>query len=103
MRIYFAAFVTFNPGHQYTKKIIKPDEPEQEPNNEKTHEVYIEMEEIEEKNYSDHTGLIPNTSNRGMNYVMIFIFMMLITLKVSQSKIALKTSSFEHTRKHTPN
>ena len=57
------------------------------------------MEEIEEKTYSDHTGLIPNTSNRRMNYVMIFIFMMLTTLKVSQSKIALKTSSIEHMRK----
>ena len=41
-------------GHQSTKNTVKPDDPEQEPNNEKTHEVYIEMEEIEEKNYSDH-------------------------------------------------
>ena len=90
-------------GHQYTKNTIKPDEPEQEPHNEKTHEVYIEMEEIEGKNYSDHTGLLPNNSNCGMKYVMIFIFMMLTTLKVSQSKIVLMTSSFEHTRKYTPN
>ena len=42
------------------------DIPEQEVNNEKTHHVYIAMEDIEGKIYSNQTGKFPQTSSRGM-------------------------------------
>ena len=46
--------------------------PEQEENNQKTHHVYIALEDIEGKIFSDQTGKFPRTSSRGMKYVMIF-------------------------------
>ena len=55
------------------------------------------------KIHRDQIGRFLSTSNRGMKYVIIFIFMMLTTLKVYQSKIAPKTCSFKRTRKTTPN
>ena len=45
---------------------IEPDSPTQEPNNEKTNEVYIALEDIDGKIYSDQTGKFPRNSNRGM-------------------------------------
>ena len=38
----------------------------------KTHKVFIEMEELERKFYSDQTGRFPSTSNHTMKYVIIF-------------------------------
>ena len=72
---------------------IEPDTPLQEPNNEKTNEVYIALEDIDGKIYSDQTGKFPRTSNRGMKYVMIFIFMMLTTLWEFLLKIAPNKNS----------
>ena len=57
---------------QIYKNTIKPADPAQEPNNERTHEVYISLEEIEGKIYSDQIGRFPRTSNCRMKYVMIF-------------------------------
>ena len=50
---------------------IESDTLQQEPNNAKTNEVYIALEDIDGKIYSDQTGKFPRTSNRGMKYVMI--------------------------------
>ena len=63
---------------------IESDTLPQEPNNGKTNEIYIALEDIDGKIYSDQTGKFPRTSNRGMKYVMIFIFMMQTTLWVFQ-------------------
>jgi hypothetical protein len=63
---------------------IESDTLQQEPNNAKTNEVYIALEDIDGKIYSDQTGKFPRTSNREMKYVMIFIFMMQTTLWVFQ-------------------
>ena len=54
----------------------------QEPNNDKTNEAYIALEDIKGKIYSDLTGKFQSTSNLGMKYVMIFIFTMPTTSKV---------------------
>ena len=70
----------------------------------KTHEVYIALEEIKVKIYSNQTGTFPSTSNRGMKYVMIFfIFTMLTTLKEFQTKTSRKQNSYGRTRKCTTN
>ena len=47
----------------------------QEPNNEKTNEVYIALEEVRGKVYRNQTGKSPRTLNRGMKYVMIFLYL----------------------------
>ena len=44
----------------------------QAPNNDKTHEVYMSISEMEGKLFSDQTGRFPITSNRGNCYVIIF-------------------------------
>jgi len=46
--------------------------PPQEPNNEKTHEVFFTAEEGEGLLYSDQTGAFPIKSNRGNKYLAIF-------------------------------
>ena len=66
---------------------IESDTLQQEPNNAKTNAVYIALKDIDGKIYSDQTGKFPRTSNRGMKYVMIFIFMMQTTLWVFLLKI----------------
>ena len=48
------------------------DDCPQEPNNEKTNEVYIAMEDVQGKLYSDQTGAFPRTSRRGNKYLAIF-------------------------------
>lgn len=48
------------------------DQLEQEENNSKTHNVFIVLQEVSGKIYSDQTGRFPHTSSRGMKYVMIF-------------------------------
>ena len=45
---------------------------EQEHNNEKTHQIFIALEDIEGKIHSDQTGKFARTSSRGMKYIMVF-------------------------------
>ena len=54
--------------------------PEQEEHNNKMHHIYIALEDIKGKIFSDQTGKFPRTSSRGMKYVMIFMSMTLMPL-----------------------
>ena len=38
---------------------------------EKTHDLFIAMEEVTRKIYTDQTGRFPHTSSRGMKYIMV--------------------------------
>ena len=51
---------------QFTQGDAQIDIPNQENNNKKTHHVYIAMEDIKGKIYSNQTGKFPQTSSRGM-------------------------------------
>ena len=48
------------------------DEMPQEPVNERTHELYMALEEVYRKLFSDQTGPFPQTSNQGRKYVVVF-------------------------------
>ena len=46
---------------------VKQEEP-----NERTNDVFIALEDVTGKVYSDQTGKFPRTSSRGMKYIMVF-------------------------------
>jgi hypothetical protein len=48
--------------------------PKQSPNNEKTNLVFMTTQKAEGFVASDQTGMLPRTSNRGMKYLCIFLF-----------------------------
>ena len=58
-------------GLRSTKK-QEDEEIIQNENNKKTNLLFIALEDIEGKLYSDQTGKFPRTSSRGMKYIMVF-------------------------------
>ena len=58
-------------GLRSTKIAVEKDEFIQDENNEKINEVYIALEEISGKIYSDQTGKFPRTSSISQNFIML--------------------------------
>ena len=71
------------------------DVPEQTTDNENTHVVFMTTQKAEVFVSSDQTGMMPQTSNRGMKYVCIFYiyntnFIKVVTIKSKNKEELLR-------------